>query len=70
VTTDRNLIRTARENLTDPELDVWLAKHIHGYGRRAGSLALGITEEAWRYRLTSADRKVAAALDCQEDTAA
>lgn len=69
MTSDRHLIRIARDTLAEPELDVWLSKHVHGYGRRAGSLALGITEEAWRYRLLNADRRVRVALD-QEDTAA
>ena len=55
---EANLIRVARELLTPEELDVWLTKHIAGKGRRTGSLALGITEDTWRYRLTKADRKI------------
>ena len=40
------------------EFDVWVSKHYAQRGRRAGSKALGITEDAWRYRLTNADRKL------------
>lgn len=58
--TDREIIRIARDTLTDHELEVWLAKHIAERGRRSGSLALGITEDAWRYRLAKADRKISA----------
>jgi hypothetical protein len=43
--------------LTTPELHVLLL-HSAGYGRRAGSLALGITEDAWRWRLAAARRKI------------
>lgn len=66
--TDREIIQLARNILTRPELDVWLSKHIAGKGRRAGSLALNITEDAWRYRLNQADRKITTALN-QKDTA-
>lgn len=55
---DRRLVLLARVVLTPRELDVWLSKHVSGYGRRAGSLALGITEEAWRYRMAVATRKI------------
>lgn len=54
----RALIERAQADLSKPELDVWLAKHVFGYGRRKGSLALGISEDAWRYRLTCAERKL------------
>lgn len=57
--TDRELILLARENLTADEFNVWLTKNVAGKGRRAGSLVLGITEEAWRYRLRRADEKIA-----------
>ncbi len=30
-----------------------------GVGRRTGSLMLGISEDAWRWRLSSARRKIA-----------
>lgn len=59
---DRELILLARNILTIDEFAVWLTKHIAGKGRRAGSLALGITEDAWRYRLANAERKIADAL--------
>jgi hypothetical protein len=63
VSVDRDLIALARDTLTRDEFDVWISKNVVGYGRRAGSLALGITEEAWRYRLNAATRKVQAARD-------
>lgn len=56
-----NAIRHARSILTGPEFDVWLTKTIAGKGRRSGSLTLGITEDAWRYRLDQAIRKINAA---------
>lgn len=65
--TDRELLRLATKTLTDAELDVWLTKHVTGLGRRAGSLALGITEEAFRYRLHNATQKLKRA---REETAA
>lgn len=52
-------ISLARQILTHEEFSVWLTKHIAGKGRRSGSLTLGITEDAWRYRLQQADRKIA-----------
>lgn len=55
---DRELIRRARRTLTDEEFAVWLTKHVAGKGRRSGSLVLGITEDAWRYRLRSAETKL------------
>ncbi len=66
---DRDLIRIARIELAGPEFDVWLTKTIAGKGRRAGSLALGITEDAFRYRLDQATRKINAALQRQENAA-
>lgn len=56
----RQLIQIATQTLTPHELEVWLTKHVGGKGRRAGSLALGITEDAWRYRLQRADTKILA----------
>lgn len=56
-------IARAREILTPDEFSVWLTKHIAGKGRRTGSLALGITEDAWRYRLQQADIKIARELE-------
>lgn len=53
------LITHARKHLTTEEFAVWLTKHIAGKGRRTGSITLGITEDAWRYRLQQADRKLA-----------
>lgn len=67
---DRQLLELARDTLTRDEFNVWFAKHYQDLGRRSGSLALGITEEAFRYRLTAATLKVDAALKVQEDTAA
>ena len=55
----RDIIITARTILTPKEFAVWLTKHIAGKGRRSGSLSLGITEDAWRYRLQQADTKLA-----------
>lgn len=55
---EKELIAIAREILTHDEFSVWLTKHIAGKGRRTGSLTLGITEDAWRYRLNQADRKM------------
>lgn len=57
----RDAIALARTILTPDEFSVWLTKHIAGKGRRTGSLTLGITEDAWRYRLQQADRKMEAA---------
>ena len=67
--TDRELIRLARDTLTRAEFDVWLSKRM-GYGRRAGSLRLCITEDAWRHRLRIATVKVEAALAALEEHAA
>jgi hypothetical protein len=63
---DRARIHQARHTLTSNEFNVWLTKHVAGKGRRSGSLALGITEDAWRYRLQQAERK----LDAQDKEAA
>lgn len=54
----REAITIARRILTPDEFAVWLTKHISGKGRRTGSLTLGISEDAWRYRLQQADRKL------------
>lgn len=54
----KGLITVAREILSPDEFSVWLTKHIAGKGRRTGSITLGITEDAWRYRLQQADRKL------------
>jgi uncharacterized membrane protein len=53
--TPQTRVRIARETLTDDLLRVYIAKHASGYGRRSGSLMLGITEDAWRYRITKAE---------------
>lgn len=60
--TDRELIRLATRELPPELLAVWLAKHIAGKGRRAGSLTLGITEDAWRYRLQRAEQQLERAI--------
>ena len=57
--TDRELIRIAASLLTDEEFRVWIAHHVDGKGRRSGSLALGISEDQWRYRLRNAHAKIA-----------
>lgn len=67
---DRALLELARESLPDGEFSVWFAKHYRGLGRRAGSLALGISEEAWRYRLAVATRKLEAAVSSRKGEAA
>lgn len=66
--TDRKLLQLARFTLTEPEFRVWFAKHYNGNGRRSGSLALGISEDAWRYRLALAEEKMAPHID--KETAA
>lgn len=60
--TDRELIRIARDELTADEISVWMAKYVSGLGRRTGSLALGISEDAWRWRIRRAEAKVLAKL--------
>lgn len=60
--TDRQLIRLALDTLTPDEFDVWITKRYAGKGRRTGSLALEISEDAWRHRLQQADRKMNTAL--------
>lgn len=60
---DRDLLHHARKELTHNEFKVWFAKHYAGHGRRSGSLALGITEDAWRHRLRTAEAKLAPHLD-------
>jgi hypothetical protein len=54
--------------VTTPELHVLLL-HEAGYGRRAGSLVLGISEDAWRWRLANARRKITAHHSQQEEAA-
>lgn len=49
-------IELAKKHLTPDDLRVWQAKHVYGYGRHAGSFALGITAEQYRYALARADR--------------
>jgi hypothetical protein len=66
--TNRQLLTLAREILPREQFTVWAAKHYAGHGRRTGSLTLGITEDAWRYRLHQAERKIHAALN-QENAA-
>lgn len=66
---DRELLELARRTLTDIEFRVWFAKHYQDLGRRSGSLALGISEDAWRYRLTSATRRLDQAIREQETAA-
>ncbi len=66
--TEQELLALARSKLDDLEFRVWFAKHYQHLGRRAGSLALGITEEVFRYRLATATRKMDAIQ--REETAA
>lgn len=56
---DRDLLKLAAQLCSLAELEVWLTKHIAGKGRRTGSIALGISEDAWRYRLRRAEDKLA-----------
>ena len=53
---------------TPGELDV-LCLRAAGIGRRRGSAMLNISEDAWRWRLASALRKIANAPTKQEDAA-
>lgn len=69
MTVDRRTIQAARQLLTPDELDVWLTKYVADKGRRSGSVYLGITEDAWRYRLANAKRKLAAH-HAEQETAA
>lgn len=64
--TDRELLLLARNTLTLEEFSVWFAKHYAGNGRRSGSLALGITEDQWRYRLARATLKITVAIENTE----
>lgn len=66
--TDRRLLELAKDTLNHDEFRVWVTKHYAGNGRRSGSLALGITEDSWRYRLRSAEQKMNQALE-QENAA-
>lgn len=50
------------------ELHVLLL-HSAGVGRRSGSILLGISEDAWRWRLASARRKITAHHSRQEEAA-
>jgi DNA-binding CsgD family transcriptional regulator len=54
---DRELRTTLERILTPAELDV-VKLRAANYGRRRGSLALGISEEAWRYRWRNVIRKL------------
>ena len=50
--------RTTAEQLCTPQELAVLKLISHGYGRRRGSLVLGITPEAWRWRADNAIRKI------------
>jgi hypothetical protein len=67
VTHDRRLFKIATTVLTDGEFDVLISKHVHGHGRRTGSRLLRISEDAWRHRLASAERKL---LEARKEKAA
>ena len=56
MTTDATI---AKSVCTNNELDV-LHTHAAGFGRRSGSRLLNISEDAWRWRLNSAFRKIQA----------
>lgn len=60
---DRQLLELAQKTLTEPEYQVWVAKHYQGHGRWDGSLALGITVDQFRYRLNTATRKLRHAIE-------
>jgi DNA-directed RNA polymerase specialized sigma24 family protein len=64
--TDQDLLRLAARQLPPDLLAVWLQKHMQGTGRRAGSRFLGITQEAWRWRLERADAIMGEALETKE----
>lgn len=64
----REQLALATEHLDADDLAVWIAKHAHGYGRRAGALALNLTEEQFRYRLARADRTMKTILDQHQKT--
>lgn len=67
--TDRELIRTAARLLDIDDFAVWLSRHVQQLGRTAGAHQLGITEEAWRYRLSRAERLIENHLARKEDAA-
>ena len=60
--TDRQLLQLARQTLTVTEFDIWFAKHYQNLGRRTGSHTLHISQEQWRYRLHTAETKLAQAI--------
>lgn len=68
--TNRDLLALARNTLTIDEFAVWTASTFSGLGRRAGSLALGISEEAFRWRLAKGARKMDAAINERKENAA
>lgn len=68
--TDRELIRLAAKTLEPHLFVVWLQKHYQGVGRHTGSKFLGITQDAWRYRLDKAERTITTAIAARKDTAA
>lgn len=50
--------RDIAERVCDPDELRILRLKAAGYGRRSGSLALGISEETWRYRMRKAMLKI------------
>lgn len=68
MTPSRATIRTAARLLDLEDFAVWTQKHIRSLGRRAGAKELGISEEAWRWRLNRAERIIREAQ--QRETAA
>ena len=56
--TDRELIELAQDKLTSEQFDVWLWFNYGEMGSRSGSKMLGISREAWRWRLAEAERKI------------
>jgi len=50
--------REIAEKVCEPEEIAVLRLKAAGYGRRSGSLALGISEETWRYRMRKAMMKI------------
>lgn len=59
------LVVIAKRVCTSDELDV-IHLHAAGIGRRRGSAMLRISEDAWRWRLASALRKIHQHTDQQE----
>ena len=69
-TTSDHYWETARTVCTPKELQALELRDRHHYGSRLSALMLGISREAVRSRLTSADRKIHNTLNPPKETAA